>query len=38
VPLSEVGYQAFRATVDADWQQAALPLEVIVRSSTPGIA
>ncbi|PRB11748.1 LacI family transcriptional regulator [Microbacterium sp. MYb72] len=38
VPLSEVGYQAFRATVDADWQQAPLPLEVIVRASTPGLA
>ncbi|MCS3444622.1 LacI family DNA-binding transcriptional regulator [Microbacterium phyllosphaerae] len=37
VPLSEVGYQAFRATVDADWEQAALPLEVTVRASTPGI-
>jgi len=37
VPLSEVGYQAFRATVDADWQQAPLPLEVIVRASTPGL-
>jgi LacI family transcriptional regulator len=38
VPLSEVGYQAFRATVDADWEQAPLPLEVIVRASTPGLA
>lgn len=38
VPLSEVGYQAFRATVDADWEQAPLPLEVVVRASTPGIA
>ncbi|PRB13080.1 LacI family transcriptional regulator [Microbacterium sp. MYb62] len=37
VPLSEVGYQAFRATVDADWEQAPLPLEVVVRASTPGI-
>lgn len=37
VPLSEVGYQAFRATVDADWQQSPLPLEVVVRASTPGI-
>lgn len=38
VPLSEVGYQAFRATVDTDWVQAPLPLEVVVRASTPGIA
>ncbi|WP_081859783.1 MULTISPECIES: LacI family DNA-binding transcriptional regulator [unclassified Microbacterium] len=37
VPLSEVGYQAFRATVDAEWEQAPLPLEIIVRDSTPGI-
>ncbi|WP_307861052.1 LacI family DNA-binding transcriptional regulator [Microbacterium sp. SD291] len=38
VPLSEVGYQAFRATVDADWQQPPLPLDVVVRASTPGTA
>ena len=38
VPLSEVGYQAFRATVDAEWEQGPLPLEVVVRASTPGIA
>lgn len=37
VPLSEVGYQAFRATVDADWQQPPLPLEVVARASTPGL-
>lgn len=37
VPLSEVGYQAFRATIDADWQQPPLPLEVIVRESTPEV-
>lgn len=37
VPLSEVGYQAFRATVDADWTQAPLPLEVAVRDSTPEV-
>ena len=37
VPLSEVGYQAFRATVDADWEQAPLPLDVVVRASTPGV-
>ncbi|WP_407359876.1 LacI family DNA-binding transcriptional regulator [Microbacterium sp. LBN7] len=35
VPLTEVGYQAFRATVDPDWQQPPLPLEVVVRASTP---
>lgn len=38
VPLTEIGYQAFRATVDADWQQTPLPLEVVVRSSTPEAA
>lgn len=38
VPLSKVGYQAFRATVDADWEQPPLPLEVVVRASTPGVA
>ena len=38
VPLSEVGYQAFRATVDADWQQPPLPLEVVVRASTPEVS
>jgi LacI family transcriptional regulator len=37
VPLSEVGYQALRATVDAEWQQPPLPLEVVVRASTPGV-
>ncbi|BDZ40445.1 LacI family DNA-binding transcriptional regulator [Microbacterium suwonense] len=37
VPLSELGYQAFRATVDADWTQPALDLEVLVRDSTPGV-
>ncbi len=36
VPLSELGYQAFRATVDEEWVQADAPLEVIVRASTPG--
>ena len=35
VPLSEVGYQAFRATVDEDWSQEPLALEVVVRESTP---
>ncbi|WP_217180926.1 LacI family DNA-binding transcriptional regulator [Streptomyces sp. AC495_CC817] len=38
VPLSDVGFQAFRATVDADWTQPALPLEVVVRESAPGVA
>ena len=38
VPLTEVGYQAFRATVDADWEQPPLPLDVIVRESTPEVA
>ncbi len=37
VPLTEVGYQAFRATVDADWEQSPLPIEVVVRASTPAI-
>ncbi|UJP10100.1 LacI family transcriptional regulator [Microbacterium sp. KUDC0406] len=37
VPLSELGYQAFRATVDAEWQQPPLQLEVVVRESTPGL-
>ncbi len=35
VPLTDVGYQAFRATIDADWNQGPLPLDVIVRESTP---
>ncbi|REJ06848.1 LacI family transcriptional regulator [Microbacterium bovistercoris] len=37
VPLSELGYQAFRATVDAEWEQPEADLEVVVRGSTPGI-
>ncbi|SDM15257.1 transcriptional regulator, LacI family [Microbacterium azadirachtae] len=36
VPLNDAGYQAFRAIVDDDWTQAPLPVEVIVRDSTPG--
>lgn len=36
VPLSDLGFEAFRATVDAEWQQPALELEVVVRESTPG--
>ncbi len=37
VPLEEVGYQALRAAVDADWQPdtTPLPLEVLLRDSTP---
>lgn len=38
VPLSDLGYQAFRATVDTEWEQAPLGLEVLVRASTPGIS
>lgn len=38
VPLSEAGYQAFRATVDTAWVQPPLPLEVVVRASTPALA
>lgn len=38
VPLTEVGYQAFQATVDPDWEQPPLPLEVVVRASTPEVA
>lgn len=37
VPLSDAGYHAFRAIVDEDWQQPTLPLEVVVRASTPGL-
>ncbi|KJL34777.1 LacI family DNA-binding transcriptional regulator [Microbacterium azadirachtae] len=37
LPLNEAGYQAFRAIVDDDWIQAALPIEVVVRASTPGL-
>ena len=37
VPLSDLGYEAFRATVDAEWQQSPLELEVVVRESTPGV-
>jgi len=36
VPLNEAGYQAFRAIVDDDWAQSDLPVEVVVRASTPG--
>ena len=37
VPLIDVGYQAFRATIDPQWQPAPLPVEVVVRASTPGV-
>ena len=37
VPLSDAGYEAFRAIVDDDWEQPTLPLEVFVRASTPGV-
>ncbi len=35
IPLEDVGYQALRAAVDADWAPAALPLDVVLRASTP---
>lgn len=37
IPLDEVGYQAFHAATDAEWQPAddALRLEVLLRESTP---
>ncbi|GAA2976663.1 LacI family transcriptional regulator [Microbacterium terrae] len=37
VPLEELGYRALHAVVDEDWDaaQPPLPLEVIVRGSTP---
>ncbi|ALX65693.1 LacI family DNA-binding transcriptional regulator [Microbacterium sp. XT11] len=35
VPLSDLGYAAFRATVDDDWTQPPTALEVVVRDSTP---
>ena len=38
VPLSDLGYEAFRATVDATWEQRPTELEVLVRDSTPGVA
>jgi LacI family transcriptional regulator len=38
VPLSDFGYQAFRAIVDDDWQQTEAPLEVLVRASTPSLS
>ncbi|MEJ1088768.1 LacI family DNA-binding transcriptional regulator [Microbacterium sp. Mu-80] len=37
VPLSDLGYQAFRATVDDEWAQSPMQLEVLVRDSTPGV-
>ena len=38
VPLSDIGYQAFRATVDDEWTPEELPLEVVLRASTPPVA
>lgn len=38
VPLTEAGYQAFRATVDDEWVPTSLPAEVVVRASTPRVA
>ncbi len=35
IPLEEVGYQALHAATDADWEPAALRLEVLLRESTP---
>jgi len=37
IPLEEVGYQAFRAATDPEWQAdpAQLKLEVLLRESTP---
>ncbi len=37
VPLADVGYQAFRATVDPEWVPMPLPVDVVVRESTPGV-
>lgn len=38
VPLSDLGYQAFRAAVDTEWEQESAELKVLVRESTPGVA
>lgn len=38
VPLSDLGYQAFRAAVDAEWEPTRAELEVLVRESTPGVS
>ncbi|WP_298742108.1 LacI family DNA-binding transcriptional regulator [uncultured Microbacterium sp.] len=37
IPLEEVGYQALRAAIDAEWSptRADLGLEVLLRASTP---
>ena len=37
VPLEDLGYRALHAAVDPDWEapEPALPLEVVVRGSTP---
>lgn len=38
VPLEDVGYEAVRAVAEDDWRpgRATLPLEVVLRDSTPG--
>jgi LacI family transcriptional regulator len=40
VPLEELGHEAVRAVADDDWQpgRTPLPLEVVVRDSTPGLS
>ena len=38
VPLEDLGYRALHAAVEPDWEpesDAPLPLEVIIRGSTP---
>ena len=37
VPLEDLGYRALRAVIDDEWtgDAAPLPLEVLVRDSTP---
>ncbi|MDR6868382.1 LacI family transcriptional regulator [Microbacterium resistens] len=37
VPLTELGHQAFRATVDAEWTPEPLSLDVVLRASTPRV-
>ena len=38
VPLTAIGYQAFRATVEAEWESDVPPLDVVVRASTPEVS
>lgn len=33
IPLEEVGYQALHAATDAEWEPAALRLEVLLRDA-----